>query len=105
MFNVIHPESGFKIDFWVLKNDAYSQTAFQRRQTIPWGKQNLSILSLEDLILSKLQWYQLSESDRHLNDIRGMIAVQREVLDKKYLIEWAGKVGVSEILSPLLSPT
>ena len=99
MFNIIHPHTGFKIDFWILKSDSFSQGAFRRRQTVSLGKQRLSILSLEDLILSKLQWYQLSQSDRHLNDIRGILAVQREALNKAYLNEWAKKLSVDEVLS------
>jgi len=52
-FNLIHPD-GLKVDFWVLKNDIYARSRIKRRKLKKaWG-QNISFISPDDLILSKL---------------------------------------------------
>ncbi len=36
MFNIVHKEAGFKVDFWILKDDAYSKKSFERRKWYPY---------------------------------------------------------------------
>ena len=54
IFNLIHNETIIKVDCIVLKEDAYRQEEFTRRQQIMLGDFQTWIVSLEDLILSKL---------------------------------------------------
>jgi hypothetical protein len=58
------------------------------------------LCSAEDIILSKLEWYKSggSVSDRQWKDILGVIKVQGELLDKKYLLKWAEKLGMEDLL-------
>jgi hypothetical protein len=56
MFNVIDFKSGFKVDFTVLKSDLYRVTEFERkRRSIVLGVEAW-IVSVEDLITSKIIW-------------------------------------------------
>jgi hypothetical protein len=52
MFNIIHNEAIFKIDFILRKDTIYRHTEFQRRQQIKLDDQHIWIVSPEDLILS-----------------------------------------------------
>ncbi len=101
-FNFIHPESGLKIDFWVIKNDSVGMAELKRRQPRKIGKQTVYFISPEDLILSKLLWHKESESTRHLEDIESVIAVSRKILDFKYLKSQAEKRGFSETLNKII---
>jgi hypothetical protein len=58
--------------------------------------------SAEDTVLSKLRWARTSESEMQLNDVLGILGVQRSV-DLGYLRYWAPRLGVSEQLEKLLA--
>ena len=104
MFNIIDPASGLKIDFWILKRDAYDAERFRRRQQQTVLGRAVWMPSPEDVILSKLLWYKQAQTDKHLNDARGVWALQKESLDRKYLNEWATKLSVQTWLTQLEKP-
>jgi len=87
-FNVIHPSSGAKIDFWILKNDPFDQSRIKRRVSKMIAGKRLYLCSPEDLILIKLQWFRKTKSTRQLEDIESVIAIQKK-LDWKYIKRWA----------------
>lgn len=101
MFNVIDPTSGLKIDFWILKHDAYDMERFRRRQKQQVLGHAVSMPSPEDVILSKLLWYKEAQTDKHLNDARGVWELQKESMDREYLREWAVKLSVHPLLERL----
>jgi hypothetical protein len=59
----------------------------------------------EDIILNKLEWFRLGGevSDRQWGDILGVMRVQGESLDMKYLRAWAKKLALSDLLEKALS--
>lgn len=100
-FNFIHPASGLKVDFWVLKNEPYSREQIKRGKVKKINGQQVRFISPEDLILSKLIWYKNSNSERQLEDIKSVLKVQKK-LDTKYLKKWAQVQSTLEILESLL---
>jgi hypothetical protein len=54
----------------------------------------------EDVVLLKLQWYQLGGevSDRQWSDVLGVLQARRESLDRDYLEPSAMDLGVSDLL-------
>ena len=70
MFNVIDHESGFKADFMILKNHHYRQAEFSRRTPFEFMDMPVSIVSAEDLLLSKIIWIQDLQSQIQMEDIR-----------------------------------
>jgi len=101
MFNVIDPSSGLKIDFWILKRDAYDVERFRRRRPQLVFGQTLVMPSPEDVILAKLLWYQDAPTDKHLSDARGVWEIQKDSMDLNYLRMWASKLGVTSWLEKL----
>ena len=57
----------------------------------------VSVVTAEDLILSKLFWGKQSRSDLQLNDVRQMTSAVSE-LDWKYMQKWAAVLGVDDLL-------
>jgi hypothetical protein len=94
MFNVIDLETGWKADLIVLGDDALEREKFQRR--IPWSMEGLQIFiqTPEDVILSKLRWFKLSNSDRQMRDAIGVAITQWDALDHAYLSDRAGRMDV-----------
>ncbi len=102
MFNIIHHETGLKIDLWILKEDDYDKEAFAKRKKIKALGMDLFILSAEDMVLGKLQWYKVSEIDKHFDDVKGIYEIQKDNLDKDYLKKWAIKLSVNDLLSKII---
>ncbi len=86
MFNLIDLESMTTIDFILKKDSAYRNLEFERRQKTTIYGFEIWIVAVEDLILSKLDWIQVYQSDRQLLDITNLLEVPN--LDKKYLQHW-----------------
>lgn len=102
-FNVIIPGSGLKIDFFVVRDDPFEKKRFGRTIIKKIGKEVVRFISPEDLILTKLVWHKKSGSQKQLEDVQSVIAIQGKKLDTKYLIEWAERQGTADILNKLLS--
>ncbi len=95
IFNLIHTESVIKVDCIVRKSSDYRQLEFGRRQRISIGDFSTYIVSMEDLILSKLLWARGSHSEMQLSDARNLL---RGEYDREYLHSWAAKLGVDNLL-------
>lgn len=101
MFNIIHLDSGFKVDLIVRKNREYARQEFQRRERATFLDRQCWFASPEDTILSKLEWSKLGESLRQFNDALGVAQVQHDKLDWGYLARWAHELGLDEELRRL----
>lgn len=99
-FNFIHPASGLKVDFWILKNQVFDKIRLKRRVAKKINRQTIYFTSPEDLILSKLIWHKENGSDRQLEDVESVLKISK--VDKKYLKKWAELLNVSQILNKLI---
>jgi hypothetical protein len=102
-FNLIHLETGFKIDIFVLKPDPFDRTSFSRSKNVPLSNSSsrqFRIHTPEDILLQKLRWYRDGNqiSDKQWNDILGVLKMQPQ-LDYDYLEEWATQLGLGDLLS------
>lgn len=93
-FNLIHQNTGIKIDLMVRKNNDHSKMEFSRRQKVPfWQGSEVYLATPEDVIIKKLSFYREGGSEKHLKDIRGMMAESH--IDKEYLNHWIQKLHLS----------
>jgi hypothetical protein len=86
MFNVIDHRSGYKVDFVVKKNSSYRKHEFERRTRNEILGVTAWLVSVEDLIISKLIWIQDIQSDKQIDDIRNLM--QNLTLDIPYIRKW-----------------
>jgi len=98
-FNFIHPQSSLKVDFWVVKN-AFNKLEIERGIEKEFEGYKVKIVSPEDLILSKLLWYQQIESTRQLEDIESVLKISK--VDTEYIKRMAEKQKTLAILNNLL---
>jgi hypothetical protein len=95
-FNVIHPESGMKIDFFVA-SDAIEDRQIARRirkEALPGLKAYFS--PPEELVLKKLEYFIEGGSEKHVRDIRAMLAVSPESIDLELLQALVERFGLDE---------
>jgi hypothetical protein len=99
MFNIIGMTDDFKADVWILKDETYAQTCFERRKAANALGTSLMVSTPEDTILSKLRWAVLcGGSDKQYGDALRVYEVQYHKLDNAYLDNWAVKLNVSDML-------
>ncbi len=91
MFNIIHLKEAMKIDFIVKKDSEYRKTEFERRKQVDIDGSKVFIVSIEDLIISKLVWSRQSRSDFQIKDIKNLL---KEKIDLEYIEQWVGKLGI-----------
>jgi len=106
-FNVIHFATAFKIDIFIRAENEFQRQMLVRSRKMRLGASNkeVSFVSPEDIILLKLDWYRQSEyaSQRQWSDVQGVLAAQAALLDFEYLKNWAGKLGLTELLTRAIS--
>jgi hypothetical protein len=107
-FNLIHFASSYKFDVFPLSSDPFQQSQFSRRETrdivLSGAKLSVPVATAEDTLLMKLVWYRSGGevSERQWNDVRGIVAIQAERLDRKYLSHWAPYLKIPDLLDAAL---
>ncbi|HKC35428.1 MAG TPA: hypothetical protein VKB95_05170 [Chitinophagaceae bacterium] len=92
MFNIIDHKSGYKADFVILKDEPFRQTEFLRQRKMKFLDMNISIVSPEDLLLSKLIWIQEIQSGVQMEDIKMISNVEN--LDWNYIHDWIKELNL-----------
>lgn len=100
-FNIINLKTMMKIDIFLLKNREYDQLSFKRRKM--HKKFNFYMESPEDVIIHKLEWYVMGNkmSERQKQDIIGILKVQSDELDYKYLEKWTKELSLYKLFMNL----
>ena len=94
MFNMLNQETSFKVDCVMLKPTPFHQNAFERRSRVDFHGREISVITAEDLIVSKLWWASDSKSEKQMTDVRNLL---RNQLDLDYIKGWTGKLGVDDL--------
>ena len=87
-FQIIEYASMWKIDFMVRQDTPFDASRFARRRLVDIAGVRLQTASAEDILITKLWWAKLGESDRQIRDAAGIIQVQAENLDIDYVEKW-----------------
>lgn len=103
MFNLLDLRGGWKVDLVIRKDRPFSEVEFGRRQQLLVLGVPAMVASVEDVLLTKLEWATLSGSSRQVDDALGIVAVQQLALDVPYLRHWAAQLGVADLLERVLT--
>jgi hypothetical protein len=93
-FNIIHIDTGFKADVYPTGRDELHAWAFKLRRRIQFEGETVFLAPPEYVIIRKLEYYREGGSDKHLRDIRSMLATSGEQLDRVALTDWVERRGV-----------
>lgn len=99
-FNIIDNKSGLKVDFWLIKRDAFGKSEFNRKIKKKMFGESISIISPEDLVLCKLIGYKETRSHRRLDDAKSILKTSK--VDMTYIKSWTKKQGTTNILKNII---
>ncbi|GJM35179.1 MAG: hypothetical protein DHS20C18_41800 [Saprospiraceae bacterium] len=68
------------------KDSDYNWRAFERREEVDFFGVKCFICSKEDLVISKLQWYNITPSEKQLEDLKFLLL--DESLNMSYIKSW-----------------
>jgi hypothetical protein len=104
--NLIHQATQLKVDLFVSGGTPLDARQLARRRAVDLGDgRRLYVHPPEDILLQKLRWYRLGGevSDRQWRDVAAIVRVQGGRLDREYLREGAGILGVTDLLDRALA--
>jgi len=101
--NLIHHETSIKVDLFVMGSTPLDETQLARRRRVQVSSDPDRFLYVhppEDILLQKLHWFRKGGevSDRQWRDILGIVHVQGDRLDRRYLERAAVLIGVDDLL-------
>jgi hypothetical protein len=96
-FNIIHFATGQKADFFPSRRHPYWQWAFGRRQVARVGDDEVWFAPPEYVILWKLEFFREGGGEKHLHDIRGMLMVNSENIDRTMLDRASTELGLEAV--------
>ena len=95
-FNLIHHETGMKADVYLAARDDLHRWGLAHRRRIPFGPGQLSLAPPEYVILRKLEFFRDGGSEKHVRDVRAMLATDL-ALDRAFLDAELRRRGLEEI--------
>lgn len=84
-FNLIHQASAYKADIYLAGNDTLHEWALERRKQILIDGVTVWMAPPQYVIIRKLQFFRDGGSQKHLTDIKAMLAVLGDHMDMRDL--------------------
>lgn len=95
-FNVIDYATFWKIDFILRQHTPFDASRFARKQVVEIAGVRLDTASAEDILITKLWWAKLGESERQIKDAAGIVRVQGDMLDREYVERWVAVLELDD---------
>jgi len=100
MFNLIHHDSQFKADIYLAARDPLHAWALDHRRRIDLGDAGAWIAPPEYVILRKLEYLREGGQDKHVRDIRFMLAASK--VDREFVESHVKRLGLNDQVAALL---
>jgi hypothetical protein len=86
------------VDLDTVEHKEYEQIKFDRRQSYSLQDDlQIYLASPEDVVISKLHWGQMSQSQKQWRDVLGVLKTQQELLDFEYIYDWAMRLDLADL--------
>jgi hypothetical protein len=93
-YNAIDPSAGWKVDLIVRRDRAFSRSEFARRERTTIFGIDVSLVSLEDVLIAKLEWSKMGDSELQRQDVIELLERTWDRLDLGYLERWVGDLDL-----------
>ena len=94
-FNLIHHETGFKADIYLVGNSELQLWAMRNSKQIDFAGSKINIAPPEYVIIKKLEFYKEGNVQKHLSDIKSMLTNSSDLIDYGFLNKLINEGGFS----------
>jgi hypothetical protein len=92
-FNIIHHETGFKADFFIVGGDRLAEWAMKNIVELDFGGQTIRIAPVEYVIVKKLAFYREGQQQKHLDDVKNILEYSKDRINfeslEKFIHEYS----------------
>ena len=100
---VSHRDPVFKIELFLLSDDAHDVERFRRRLSATIAGRTVYVASPEDVVITKLRWSKQGRRAKDVEDVRGVLAVQQGKVNLAYIRSWCDQHGTRELLEKTIA--
>ena len=93
-FNLADKETGFRADIYLAGDDALEHWALDHRRRVQVGGMSVALSPPEYVIAHKLTFRRDGGSDHHVRDVRAMLAVSGDLIDRALLADLVDRLRV-----------
>lgn len=95
-FNLIHTETGYKADIYTSGRDELNEWGLRNGRKLEIEGDLVVVAPPEYVIVRKLEYFREGGSEKHLHDIRSMLAISGAAIDRDVLEDWVERRDVRE---------
>jgi hypothetical protein len=94
-------DAAFQVELFGVTDDPHDRERFARRRIVAAFDRQVALPTAEDVVITKLRWADRAGRRKDLDDARNVLAVQREHLDRPYVMKWCASLGLVAIFEEL----
>ena len=103
-FILRHRDSAFKVELFLLSDDAHDRSWFERRRRGEIDGRIVWVPTAEDVVVTKLRWSKHGARRKDVEDVENVLAVTRpENLDLSYIRHWCDQHGTRDLFEQSLA--
>lgn len=91
----------FTIELFRLSSDAHDQQRFRRRQRVKFADGVTFVLTVEDVVITKLRWFLQIQRHKDRDDVSTVISVSGKLMDWDYIHYWCELHGTRALLDEI----
>ena len=95
--------SPFEIELFQLSDDTHDRERFARRRRVKLLGRATFLPTAEDVVITKLRWSQGGRRGKDVDDVRNVIAVQRDRIAWDYVYRWCEEHGTRDLVEQIRS--
>ena len=95
--NIIDQKTGFKIDLYPAGDDDFTKWAFENKKLVELiADEEVYVAPPEYVIINKLAFFKEGGSQKHIEDIEGMLQVSGDKIDISLINRWSSRLSLED---------
>ncbi len=95
--NIIDQKTGFKIDLYPAGDDDFTKWAFENKKLVELiADEEVYVAPPEYVIINKLAFFKEGGSQKHIEDIEGMLQVSGDQIDISLINRWSSRLSLED---------
>lgn len=96
-FNLIHQETGFKADVYLIGQEILQKWALENKIKINFAGSDIFLAPVEYVIIKKLEFYKEGHSQKHIEDIKNILINSEHLINFTFLNKNIKSMGLEEV--------